>query len=75
MSRRRAAVKMSVREVAERAKVSPNTVTRIEAGMPVNHSTMEAVRRAFEAAGVEFTDGRSAGRAAEQTEREWRIGR
>jgi transcriptional regulator with XRE-family HTH domain len=33
----RAAVKLSVRKVAERAKVSPNTVARIEAGLPVNN--------------------------------------
>jgi hypothetical protein len=42
---------------AGRAKVSPNTVTRIEGGLPVNNSTMEAIRRVFEAVGVEFTNG------------------
>jgi transcriptional regulator with XRE-family HTH domain len=53
----RAAVKMSVREVAELAKVSPSTITRLEAGLDVRNSTMEAIRRAFEAVGVEFTNG------------------
>jgi transcriptional regulator with XRE-family HTH domain len=53
----RAALKLSVRDVAGQAKVSPNTVTRIEAGLAVNNSTREAIRRAFESAGVEFTNG------------------
>jgi transcriptional regulator with XRE-family HTH domain len=53
----RAALKLGVRDVAALAKVSPNTVTRAEAGLPVNNSTMEAIRRALEAAGVEFTNG------------------
>jgi transcriptional regulator with XRE-family HTH domain len=57
----RAALKLSVRDVAGRAKISPNTVTRLEAGLTVNNSTMEAVRRAFEAAGVEFTNGEQPG--------------
>jgi transcriptional regulator with XRE-family HTH domain len=53
----RAAVKLTVLEVAKRAKVSPNTVTRIEAGLPVHNSTIQAIRRVYEAAGVEFTNG------------------
>lgn len=54
----RALLKMGVREVAEMAKVTPNTVSRIEqdeAGprgpQPV---TIEAIRRVYEAAGVQF---------------------
>ena len=50
----RAALKLSVREVAAAAKVSPNTVTRVEAGSAVNNSTLAAIRGALEAAGVEF---------------------
>jgi transcriptional regulator with XRE-family HTH domain len=50
----RAALKLSVRDVASAAKVSPNTVTKIEAGLQVNNSTAAAVRLALEAAGVEF---------------------
>jgi transcriptional regulator with XRE-family HTH domain len=54
----RALLKMGVREVAERAKVTPNTVSRIEqdeagprGAQPV---TIDAIRRVYEAAGVEF---------------------
>jgi transcriptional regulator with XRE-family HTH domain len=50
----RAALKLSVRDVGTLAKVSPNTVTRLEAGLPVNHSTALAIRTAFESAGCEF---------------------
>jgi transcriptional regulator with XRE-family HTH domain len=53
----RAALKMSVRDLAAVAKVSPNTITRIEADLPSNNSTVAAIRRALEAAGVEFTNG------------------
>ena len=52
----RAALKLGVRDVAALAKVSPNTVTRVEAGLAVNNSTMEAIRRALEAAGVIFVE-------------------
>lgn len=50
----RAALRWGVRDLAENAKVSPNTVTRIEAGYPANPSTIEAIERAFERAGVIF---------------------
>jgi len=52
----RAALKMNVRELAAAAKVSPNTITRIEAGLKVNSSTREAVRRALDGAGVIFVE-------------------
>jgi transcriptional regulator with XRE-family HTH domain len=52
----RGALKMGVRQLAELARVSPNTVTRIEADLPSNPSTLLAVRAALEAAGVEFID-------------------
>jgi transcriptional regulator with XRE-family HTH domain len=52
----RAALKLSVRDVAALAKVSPNTVTRVEAGLPANNSTIMAIRIALESAGVEFTN-------------------
>jgi len=52
----RAALKLSVRDVASAAKVSPNTVTRIEAGLPANNSTVAAIRRALESAGVIFVE-------------------
>jgi len=53
----RAALKMNVRDLAAAAQVSPNTITRIEADLPSNASTLAAIRRALEAAGVEFING------------------
>lgn len=50
----RAALKIGVRDVGRLAKVSPATVTRIEAGQPANSSTLEAIRIALEGAGIEF---------------------
>jgi transcriptional regulator with XRE-family HTH domain len=57
----RAALKIGVRDVASAAQVSPATVTRIEADMPANASTLTAIRTALEAAGVEFIDGNGGG--------------
>jgi transcriptional regulator with XRE-family HTH domain len=50
----RAAAKFSVRELAAAASVSPNTVTRIEAGGKANASTIAAIQRVLEAAGIVF---------------------
>jgi transcriptional regulator with XRE-family HTH domain len=50
----RAALKMSVRELAAAAQVAPNTVTRVEADLPSNTSTLLALRKVLEAVGVEF---------------------
>ena len=50
----RAALKLGVRDVAKAAKVSPATVTRVEADQTANASTLSAIRAALEAAGVEF---------------------
>ena len=50
----RAALRMGVRELATAADVSPNTVTRVEAEGSVNSSTLAAIRRALEEAGVQF---------------------
>jgi transcriptional regulator with XRE-family HTH domain len=57
----RAALKMGVRDLAAVAQVSPNTITRIEADLPSNASTLAAIRRALEAAGVEFINGEHPG--------------
>ena len=57
----RAALKLGVRDVAAAAKVSPATVSRIEANNPANAATLGAIRSALEAAGVEFTDGDAPG--------------
>jgi transcriptional regulator with XRE-family HTH domain len=53
----RAAVRWGIRELAAKASVSPNTVTRIENGADTKQSTMTALQHALEAAGVEFTNG------------------
>jgi transcriptional regulator with XRE-family HTH domain len=53
----RAAVGWGVRELAERAGVTANTVTRIENGADAKQSTIDALQQALEAAGVEFTNG------------------
>jgi len=53
----RAAAGWGVRELAEKAGVTANTVTRIENGADAKQSTMERLQRALETAGVEFTNG------------------
>ncbi len=53
----RAALKLSVRDVATMANVSTNTLTRLENGEELKPRTLEAVRNALEKAGVEFTNG------------------
>ena len=50
----RAAVGWGVRELAERAGVTANTVTRIENGSDAKQSTIAALRAALESAGIEF---------------------
>ncbi len=50
----RAALGWGVRELAAKANVTANTVTRIENGADAKHSTIEALKRALEDAGVEF---------------------
>jgi transcriptional regulator with XRE-family HTH domain len=57
----RAAVGWGVRELAEKAGVTANTVTRIENGADSKQSTMNALQRALEEAGVEFTNGEQPG--------------
>jgi len=53
----RAAVGWGVRELAKKAGITANTVTRIENGADAKQSTMDRLRRALEAAGVEFING------------------
>jgi len=50
----RAAIELGVRELAEAAQVSTNTVTRFERGEPLKERTISAIRAALELAGVEF---------------------
>jgi transcriptional regulator with XRE-family HTH domain len=53
----RAALGLGVRELAASAKVSIDTVARFERGEELKERTVEALSRALEAAGVEFTNG------------------
>jgi transcriptional regulator with XRE-family HTH domain len=54
MKMARAALGLGVRELAEKAGVTANTVTRIENGSDAKQSTIAALRAALEKAGVEF---------------------
>jgi transcriptional regulator with XRE-family HTH domain len=53
----RAALRLGVRELAELADLSPDTVTRFEAGEALKPRTVGAIQQALEAAGVEFIGG------------------
>ena len=50
----RVALSWGVRDLAVAAKVSPNTIARLERGETLNPRTLSAIRAALEAAGVEF---------------------
>ena len=50
----RAALGLGVRELADLAKVSPDTIARLERGDELRERTIDAIRAALEAAGVEF---------------------
>jgi transcriptional regulator with XRE-family HTH domain len=51
----RAALQLGVRELAALARVSTTTVTKLERGEPLMPRTAEAIQRALEAKGIEFT--------------------
>jgi DNA-binding LacI/PurR family transcriptional regulator len=53
----RAALQIGIRDIAKMAKVAPGTISRLEAGEELKPRTVEAIRRAFEKAGVAFTNG------------------
>lgn len=50
----RAALGLGVRDLAERAEVSPNTIARLERGEVLKAATVDTIRASLEAAGVEF---------------------
>jgi transcriptional regulator with XRE-family HTH domain len=57
----RAALQWSLKDLANRAAVSADTVSRMEAGQPVKKVTQNALSQALEKAGVIFAsrqDGR-----------------
>jgi transcriptional regulator with XRE-family HTH domain len=57
----RAAVGWGVRELAKKAGVTANTVTRIENGADAKQSTMDRLQQALESAGIEFLDENGGG--------------
>jgi transcriptional regulator with XRE-family HTH domain len=52
----RAALGWGVRDLATAAKVSPDTIARLERGEVLYQRTLDAIRNALEAAGVLFID-------------------
>ncbi|ODA67137.1 hypothetical protein A7A08_01883 [Methyloligella halotolerans] len=50
----RAGLGLSVRDLAQLAQVNKATIVRLEAGMPVRDSTVQAVKLALEAEGAGF---------------------
>lgn len=50
----RAALQLGVRELAAIARVAPATIARLERGDSLYPRTVEAIRAALEAAGIEF---------------------
>ncbi|WP_170332455.1 helix-turn-helix domain-containing protein [Ruegeria arenilitoris] len=50
----RVATGLGLRELAEVAGVSPNTISRLERGEELKPATVETIQSALEAAGVEF---------------------
>lgn len=57
----RAALQIGIRDIAKMAKVAPGTISRLEAGEELKPRTVEAIRHAFEKAGVAFTNGDESG--------------
>ena len=57
----RAALKWNVRDLAGKAGVDKNTVTRIEGGADDLANTMNALQGALESAGVQFIDQNGGG--------------
>ena len=50
----RAALGLGVRDLADLADVSPNTVTRLERGERLQPRTLKVIKEALEKKGVEF---------------------
>jgi len=57
----RAAAGWGVRDLAKKAGVTANTVTRIENGADAKQSTLDKLQHALEAAGFEFIDENGGG--------------
>jgi transcriptional regulator with XRE-family HTH domain len=57
----RAAVGWGVRELAKKARVAANTVSRIENGADAKQSTIDRLQQALEAAGIDFINENGGG--------------
>jgi len=57
----RVALGLGVRDAAALAQVAPATISRLEAGEELKPRTIDAIRSAFEAAGVQFIDENGGG--------------
>jgi transcriptional regulator with XRE-family HTH domain len=57
----RALLGWGVRDLAAEAGVGVMSVSRFEAGEPVRQETIDKLMEAFDAAGVEITNGRGTG--------------
>jgi transcriptional regulator with XRE-family HTH domain len=68
----RVAVGWGVRDLAKKAGVAANTVTRIENGADAKQSTMDRLQQALESAGVEFIDENGGGPGVRLRERQLR---
>ena len=58
----RAALGLGVRDLATLAEVAQATISRLERGEQLKPSTVEAIRLALEASGVEFIEENGGGR-------------
>lgn len=52
----RSALKIGIKQLAEDAKVSTNTITRLESGEELKERTVQDIKRAYEAAGARFVE-------------------
>jgi hypothetical protein len=58
----RAATELRIEDVAQLARVAAGTIVRFERGEELKPRTVDAIRRAFEEAGIEFiNDGGAPG--------------
>lgn len=57
----RAAVQLGIRELAQLANVSPNTISRLERGENLHDRTLDVIRAALEDAGVVFIEENGGG--------------
>jgi len=57
----RAALGWGVRDLAQKARVSTQTISRLEHGQTLRQVTVNSIRAAFEAAGIEFIEENGGG--------------